>query len=153
MWADDLLYDCLTKLPETEIKKDRAMLFGNILSLLHHVYAMDTVWKSHLTGAEHNLQTRNPEAQFSLEELRIKQNKANGWYANYFANLGADKYRDTIGFEFIGGGAAALTRTEIMHHAVNHSSYHRGHIEGILYQLSVEPPTTDLPVYLRSITT
>ena len=34
---------------------------------------------------------------------------------------------------------------------VNHASYHRGHIEGVLYQMSVEPPTTDLPVFLRVI--
>ncbi|MEM7260053.1 MAG: DinB family protein [Pseudomonadota bacterium] len=43
-----------------------------------------------------------------------------------------------------------MSRSEILHHIVNHASYHRGHIEGVLYQLCIEPPTTDLPVFLQT---
>ncbi len=147
-WADDQLYSCIAGLPDDELTKDRAMLFGNILSLLHHVYAMDTVWKSHLTGVPHNLQTRNPEINISFDELRRKQSGINAWYEDYFTKLSKDQSVERVGFNFIGGGSGDLSRIEIMHHAVNHSSYHRGHIEGVLYQLSIKPPTTDLPVFL-----
>ncbi len=148
-WADKLLYSCISKLPERELKKDRAMLFDNILSLMHHVYAMDTVWKSHLNGIQHNLQSRNPDVEISFQDLRNKQYEINDWYENYFSNLALEKHTESISFNFIGGGFGNMTRAEIMHHTVNHSTYHRGHIEGVLYQLSIEPPTTDLPVFLR----
>jgi len=39
-WADDVFYDVLSRLPEYELSKNRPMLFGNIMSLLNHVYAM-----------------------------------------------------------------------------------------------------------------
>lgn len=31
----------------------------------------------------------------------------------------------------------------------NHATYHRGHIEGVMYQLSIEPPATDIPVFIK----
>lgn len=40
---------------------------------------------------------------------------------------------------------------EIVQHMVHHASYHRGHIEGVLYQMSIEPPVTDIPVFLQKV--
>ena len=60
-WADEIFYHAICILTDEELKKIRPMLFGNIFSLLNHIYAMDVVWKSHLEGIPHNLQTRNPE--------------------------------------------------------------------------------------------
>ena len=37
----------------------------------------------------------------------------------------------------------------MLQHVVTHATYHRGHICGAFYQLGVESPTTDLPVFLR----
>jgi uncharacterized damage-inducible protein DinB len=55
-----------------------------------------------------------------------------------------------VNFTFIGGGAASLTRADIVLHVVNHGTYHRGNVAAMMYQLGVAPPTTDLPVYLRA---
>ena len=48
-------------------------------------------------------------------------------------------------------GYAMDTRGEILLHVVNHTSYHRGFVADLFYQVpgGVRPPTTDLPVYLR----
>ncbi len=150
-WADRVFYEAISNLPEEEIHRDRAMLFGNIFSLLNHVYAMDFVWKSHLLGIPHNLQTRNPTHSISLTELQQGQEKINEWFENYAAELPSEKHQEIVRFKFIGGGDGQMKRSEIIQHVVNHASYHRGHIEGVLYQMSVEPPTTDLPVFLRII--
>jgi len=34
---------------------------------------------------------------------------------------------------------------------VNHTSYHRGFIADLFYQIPVRPPVTDLPVFLRDV--
>ena len=52
-------------------------------------------------------------------------------------------------YSFIGGGEGCMRRGEILHHVVIYATYHRGHIEGALYQMGVESGTTDLPVFLR----
>ena len=54
-------------------------------------------------------------------------------------------------FTFVGGGEGAMTRGEILQHLVNHTSYHRGFVGQMFYQVPARPPTTDLPVYLRDV--
>jgi uncharacterized damage-inducible protein DinB len=150
-WADEIFYHAISRLPDEELKRTRPMLFGNIFSLFNHIYAMDGVWKSHLEGIPHNLQTRNPENLSSFTDLRENQATINNWYENYIDNLCIEKYKEMVNFTFIGGVEGKMKRFEIIQHVVNHASYHRGHIEGVLYQMSVEPPTTDMPVFLREI--
>ena len=150
-WADNIFYEAISQLPDKELTRERPMLFGNILSLLNHVYAMDKVWKSHLAGAPHNLQTRNPECLSSFATLRTDQVSINQWYQHYTDTLGLNKHSEIVNFTCIGAGEGQMRRFEIIQHVVNHASYHRGHIEGVLYQMSVEPPTTDIPVFLSQI--
>jgi uncharacterized damage-inducible protein DinB len=56
-----------------------------------------------------------------------------------------------VDFEFIGGGEGSLSRGDIVLHVINHTTYHRGHIGDMMYQIPVHPPTTDLPVYRRNV--
>ena len=149
-WADALLYNTLGQIDESELIVDRPMLFGNILALLNHVYAMDLVWKCNLQGVEHHLQTRNPKDVPNFNVLKQNQKHLNSWYEKYAIDLGDDKLSQIVPFKFIGGGSGKMQINEIIQHVVNHGSYHRGHIEGVLYQLHIEPPTTDITVFLQA---
>ena len=53
-------------------------------------------------------------------------------------------------FVLVGGNRGVMTRGEILLHVVNHTTYHRGFVADLMYQVpGAHPPTTDLPVYLR----
>ena len=52
-------------------------------------------------------------------------------------------------FTLIGGNAGEMTAGAIVLHLVNHTSYHRGFVADLFYQVPARPPLTDLPVYLR----
>jgi len=145
-----VFYESLNHLSDEELRKERPMLFGNILALLNHVYAMDVAWSSNLQGLSHQMQTRNPKNTQSLNDLRDKQSKINSWYANYTTQLSSKQLDEFVGFTFIGGGEGKMKIHQILQHVVNHASYHRGHIEGVMYQMLVEPPTTDIPVFLKT---
>jgi uncharacterized damage-inducible protein DinB len=147
-WADALLYASLATLPAPELAAPRPLFTGNILRMLNHVYLMDVVWKSHLLGVPHGLTTRNPEAAPAFEALRELQQVVDTWYIDYADATPADRADEQVHFKFIGGGAGVMTRGEIITHVVNHATYHRGHVSGVLYQLGSAVPTTDLPVFL-----
>jgi uncharacterized damage-inducible protein DinB len=42
-----------------------------------------------------------------------------------------------------------MTRGQILLHVINHTTYHRGFVADLFFQVPARPPTTDLPVYLR----
>lgn len=147
-WADNIFYDAVSQIDEAELTVQRPMLFGSILALLNHVYAMDRVWSCNLQGTAHHLLTRNPETVPSFATLREQQTDINLWFEQYTKSLSASQLTEDVHFTFIGGGAGTMRRYEILRHVVNHASYHRGHIEGVFYQMSIEPPTTDISVFM-----
>lgn len=148
-WADHLLYQSLANIPESALTAAQPIVFGNLLRTLNHVYCMDQVWKAHLEGAPHSFTSRNPEACPAFDVLRPAQASMNDWYVRYAETLDERACDEMLHFTFIGGGEGAMRRGEILLHVVNHATYHRGHVAMMMYGLSVPPPTTDLPVYLR----
>jgi uncharacterized damage-inducible protein DinB len=148
-WANARLYEMLADLPERELTKPRPIVFGSILRTLNHVYAMDQVWQAHLQRTPPGLTTRNPEECPPFAELRAAQNKIDQWYIRYTDEMSDTGCGEIVDFSFIGGGNGSMRRGEIILHVVNHTTYHRGHIGSMIYYVPAEPPTTDLPVFLR----
>lgn len=148
-WADARLYAALAALPGGELAAPRRIFAGSILRTLHHVYLMDAVWKAHLLGEAHHVTTRNPEHAPALDELRKGQAGIDDWYVEYAAMLAPERRDEVVHFEFIGGGAGAMRRGSIVLHVVNHATYHRGHVAAALDLIGLDPPVTDLPVFLR----
>lgn len=148
-WANDLLFTAAAKLTDMELTVSRPIVFGSIIRTLHHTYAMDLVWQAHLQGIEHGFTTRNPGDCPTLETLSVNQRDMDEWYINYVDILSSRDANETVNFTFIGGGAGTMTRKDILLHVVNHGTYHRGNITGMMYECSIEPPTTDYPVFLK----
>jgi uncharacterized damage-inducible protein DinB len=149
-WADDAFLSVVASLPEAELVAPRRIVFGSILHTLNHALAMDHAWQCHLLGRPHGLTTRNPPRPPPIAELVDAQRRMDAWYVDYAESLPDGRLGEVVCFEFIGGGSGAMTREDIVLHVVNHTTYHRGHVASMLYDLGVFPPTTDLPVFLRA---
>jgi uncharacterized damage-inducible protein DinB len=147
-WANELVFDAAARLPEAELTAPRKIVFGSLLRTLNHVYAMDEVWRAHLEGRPHGYSTRNPEACPPLPALRAAQKAMDDWFVGY-ADSPFDE-NEMVQFRFIGGGPGAMTRRDILLHVANHGTYHRGNVASMMYQAGMPPPTTDLPVFLKS---
>jgi len=52
-------------------------------------------------------------------------------------------------FKLLSGDATALRLVDQMQHVVNHATLHRGQVVGMIRQLGITPPATDLLFYLR----
>jgi uncharacterized damage-inducible protein DinB len=149
-WANGLLYQTVAQLPEAELLKRQKVVFGSLLRTLNHVYAMDLVWQAHLLGRAHGYVSRNPGICPPFVELQPAQAALDAWYVEYVEALSESAAEESVDFEFIGGGRGSMSRADVVLHVVNHTTYHRGHIGDMLYQIPVMPPTTDLPVYLQN---
>jgi uncharacterized damage-inducible protein DinB len=149
-WANSLLYTTLGEQPELELTKPRPLVFGNIIRTLNHVYTIDLVWQAHLEGRAHGFTVRAPDVHISYSDLRVAQATLDNWYIRYAEEMSDRTGEEIVDFTFIGGSEGSMSRGDILLHVVNHTTYHRGHIAAMIYQIPAQPPTTDLPVFLRN---
>jgi uncharacterized damage-inducible protein DinB len=151
-WANQLIFDAVAALPGAEATKERPTLFKNMVHTLNHNYVIDLIWQAHLEGRDHGFTARNTPGHPPIEELRRKQDAIDAWYVNWSDGLSQDALAQKVRFTLIGGNQGVMTRGEILLHVVNHTTYHRGFVADLFYQVpGARPPTTDLPVYLREI--
>ena len=150
-WANKLIFDAVAALPEGEATRPRRTLFRNIVHMLNHNYVIDLIFQAHLEGREHGFTARNTPEHPPLDELWRAQQAVDNWYIAWSDRMSDAALDEKVAFTFVGGGPGVMTRGEILLHVVNHTSYHRGFVADLFYQVPAKPPTTDLPVFLRDV--
>ena len=148
-WANRLIFEAVGGLPEGEATRPRPGLFRNMVHMLNHNYVIDRIFQAHLEGRAHGYGARNTPDHPPLDELWRAQQEIDAWYVAWSDALSPGAAGEIVRFTFVGGGEGAMTRGDILLHVVNHTSYHRGFVAQMFYEIPVLPPTTDLPVYLR----
>jgi uncharacterized damage-inducible protein DinB len=148
-WANKVIFDAVAVLPEGEAIKPRQSIFKSMVHTLNHNYVIDRIFQAHLEGREHGYTARNTPDHPPLSELWRAQQEIDAWYIAWSDALTDAALAETVHFIFVGGGEGVMTRGEILLHVVNHTSYHRGFVAQMFYEVPARPPTTDLPVFLR----
>lgn len=154
-WADHLIHAAVAKLPEGEALKPRKSVFKNIVHTLNHNYVIDLIFQAHLEGRDHGFAARNTPDAPPLAELSLAQQKLNDWYIAWSDGQSEEDLNKKVEFTFVGGGQGVMTRGEILQHIVTHTSYHRGFVAQLFWEIPTVPPTrvptTDLTVFLRDV--
>lgn len=148
-WANQLIFDAVAALPAGEATRERQSLFRNMVHTLNHNYVIDRVWQAHVEGREHGYTARNTAEHPPLGELWRAQQAIDRWYIDHFSRLSGEELEREIDFTLIGGNRGRMSLGDILLHVVNHTTYHRGFVADLFYQVPARPPTTDLPVFLR----
>ena len=111
---------------------------------------IDRIFQAHLEGREHGYAARNTTESPPLDDLWRAQQDVDEWYVAWSDRIAEGAVDERVDFKFVGGGEGSMTRGEIVMHIVNHTSYHRGFVADLFYQIPARPPTTDLTVFLRA---
>lgn len=148
-WANKLIFEAVAGLPAGEATKQRQTLFKNMVHTLNHNYVIDRIFQAHLEGRPHGYGARNTPDHPPLDELWRAQQDLDAWYVAWSDRATPAELDEPVSFTFVGGGEGRMTRLQILMHLVNHTSYHRGFVADLFYQVPARPPITDLTVYLR----
>ncbi|NKB84545.1 DinB family protein [Brucella grignonensis] len=147
-WADRMLFDAIRKLPERAPSKPLKTLFGSIIGTLNHNYQVDMIWRAHLLGEKHGFTTRRDILYPDFDAIVEKQFEINEWYVMWAKSQSAESLSEVLNFKFVSGVTGRMTREGMFLHIINHKTYHRGWIAQMFFDFDVNPPETDLCVYL-----
>lgn len=150
-WANKLIFDAVAKLPEGEATKPRTTVFRNFVHSLNHNYVIDRIFQAHLEGRDHGYTARNTPEHPPLEELWRAQQVVDAWYVAWSDRMTEAQLEEKVAFTYVGGGDGVMTRGEMLLHVVNHTTYHRGIVADLFFQVPARPPTTDLTVFRRDV--
>jgi uncharacterized damage-inducible protein DinB len=149
-WANKTIFEAVAALPGGEPTKERPTLFKNIVNTLNHLYVVDLIWQAHIEGRDHGIPALNTVLYTDLTELWRAQQAIDAWYIAWGDTLSDANADETVRFTLIGGKQGEMRHSEIVLHVVNHTSYHRGFVADMFYQVPARPPLTDLPVFLTA---
>ncbi|HLA11410.1 MAG TPA: DinB family protein [Pyrinomonadaceae bacterium] len=152
-WANTLAMNAATKLSDENLRRDVGISHKSIFGTLLHMAGAEWIWLERWNGRSPArdeawlLWTTESCADLSTLDERwigvIKQR------ANYLSKLDESTLVAELPFKLLSGDPNSMRLVDQMQHVVNHATLHRGQIVGMIRQLGIEPPSTDLLFYLR----
>jgi len=155
VWANKELLDACSTLTPGQLEQNLGVSHGSLLGTFRHIYYAERVWLRRLVAdalpplveiGDQRL-FGDSGAEPSFDELGKRWAEVwhglEGWLETATDETLCGRMRTQLP----DGGEFHLTRAEIVTHAVNHSTLHRGQIVGMLRVLEMRPPNTDMFSY------
>ncbi|MGH9932095.1 MAG: DinB family protein [Pyrinomonadaceae bacterium] len=152
-WANDLAINAAAKLGDAELRRDRNISHGSIFGTLLHMAGAEWIWLERWQGRSPagkdawSLWTTDSCADLEILDRRWRDVIAAR--AEFIAGLNEPRLRAELPFNLLSGDLNSLPLVDQMQHVANHATLHRGQVVGMIRQLGIVPPSTDLLFYLR----
>ena len=150
LWANKEIAPFLYKFTDDDwIKKDNSS-FGTIPDTVTHTYWAEILWTQRLIGAPLQLPDIN---RIKTRDAVIKD------YINYSEQLTDtvisfqdNELHEVVSYRTMAGKVYQNKRYEMIHHCINHSTYHRGQLILMMKNSNIEVvPSTDYITFLNNV--
>lgn len=151
-WANRVLYDAAGELGEAKCREQHAAgFFKSILGTLNHLLVVDYMWFPRLEGVSRSDLTLDQTLHDNLTELRAAREAED---ARIIAQVGAiddAALANDCSFKDSKGNPWTMPAWQVLATVFNHETHHRGQAHALIKAAGGEPPSLDIPVYLRSL--
>jgi uncharacterized damage-inducible protein DinB len=149
-WANRRTFEAAAKVSAGDYHKDLKSSHGSLHGTLAHLVGAEKVWLERWLNPGSKPSIKIEDAS-SPEDLQTIWEELNARREKFIASLTEEKLHGTITMYALSGAAYTHAYVEMMQHLVNHSTYHRGQIAGMMRQLGSQPATTDWILYRRQV--
>ena len=152
-WANDLAMDAAHKLPDESLHRDVGISHRSIFGTLLHMAGAEWIWverwhgRSPAKAEAWSLWTTDSCAD--LATLKDRWTELVNQRARFISELDEARLAAELHFKLLSGDPSSMPLVNQMQHVANHATMHRGQVVGMIRQLGIEPPATDLLFYLR----
>src|SRR6188472_4394794 len=151
-WANARVLEAAEKLPPEELLRDVHISYKSILGTLLHMAGAEWLWLERWHGNS----PVGPDvwAGWTADDARRPRQVREQWQPviqrrnAYLDGISDPDLSRELGYRRFTGEAYSLPLGQQMQHVVNHATLHRGQVVGMIRQLGVAPPSTDLLFYL-----
>ena len=153
-WANDLAMEAADELPDEDLHRDVGISHRSIFGTLLHMAGAEWIWLERWHGRaptrDNAWSMWKAESCADLATLNDRWTEVVDERAQFVKTLDEDRLSAELPFKLLSGDASSMRLVDQMRHVGNHATMHRGQVVGMIRQLGIEPPSTDLLFYLRS---
>jgi uncharacterized damage-inducible protein DinB len=152
-WANGLALSAAADLSAENLRRDFNISHGSIFGTLLHMAGAEWIWLERWHGRSPakteawSLWTTDTCAD--LATLNERWRDIIDKRARFLAEVDDAVLAAEMPFNLLSGDPSSLPLVDQMHHVANHATLHRGQVVGMIRQLGLAPPSTDLLFYLR----
>jgi uncharacterized damage-inducible protein DinB len=150
-WATETIVEWLKNKPADLLEKEIASSFQGIRESLVHIWDTERFWLSVIKQEAAPVSFRMTGFEGTLEDVFNGIRETSRQFVEYVTNLSDDELCKIVQLD-TPWVAGAKYRYEFVHHAMNHSSYHRGQVVTIGHHVGFhDAPMTDFSFYLFNV--
>ena len=152
-WANGLAMDAAERLSEEDLRRNVGISHGSIFGTLLHMAGAEWIWlerwhgRSPAKSEAWSLWTT--ESCTDLATLNQRWKEVVNRRAQFISDLDEPRLAAELPFKLLSGDPNSMKLVDQMQHVANHATLHRGQVVGMIRQLGIDPPSTDLLFYLR----
>lgn len=154
-WANARALAAAEKVPPEELLRDVHISHKSILGTLLHVAGADWIWLERWRGnspiGDDVWAGWTAGDARSLQQVREKWQPVIEQRHAYLEQLTDIDLSGELAYRRFTGEPYSLPLVHQLQHVVNHATLHRGQVVGMIRQLGISPPTTDLLFYVMEM--
>ena len=152
-WANELAIAAAAKLSDDDLRRDVGISHQSIFGTLRHMAGAEWIWlerwHGHSPAKAEAWSLWTDESCPDLATLKPRWNDLVVRRARYVSELDEERLAAELAFKLLSGDPNSMRLVDQMQHVANHATLHRGQVVGMIRQLGIEPPATDLLFFLR----
>ena len=150
IWANQVLIDYLAKISDTEIEQKIVSSFPSIRQTVLHIWDAQVLWRLRFDGISGEFPSKNFHG--SNQEMYDNLMASSKAFVDLAKNENDAFFEEKHTFMTISYGATSQRACDMLHHCMNHSTYHRGQVIMMLRQLGYSDlPHLDFMLYLMQL--
>ena len=152
-WANALTLNAAAELSDEDLRRDFKISHCSIFATLLHMAGAEWIWLERWQGrspaGKEAWSLWTTDSCADLLVLNQRWREVIERRAQLISELEEPVLAAELSFKLLSGDPNTLRLVDQMQHVVNHATLHRGQVVGMIRQLGIAPPATDLLFYLR----
>ena len=152
-WANELALKAVAELSDENLRRDFKISHSSIFGTLLHMAGAEWIWLERWHGQ--SPAGKDAWVLWTTDSCADPATLNQRWRdvidrrAQFIAELDEPRLLAEIPFTLLNGDQNSMRLVDQMQHVANHATLHRGQVVGMIRQLGIAPPSTDLLFYLR----
>jgi uncharacterized damage-inducible protein DinB len=152
-WANDLALAAAAELSDENLRRDFNISHSSIFGTLLHMAGAEWIWLERWNG--HSPPGKDAWSLWKIDScpdlttLKQQWREVSDRRAQFITELDEPRLSADLSFMLLSGDSSSMPLVNQMQHVANHATLHRGQVVGMMRQLGIAPPSTDLLFYLR----